>query len=118
MTQYPNKQDLAAGALPVFIVPRPTWIGKPPSNQKDPESAIPVYFVAQPTTPGGWPNAQNDANAAEPVRVVAGLGTGHGSDQGVDRNAFPVWDAGGPPSPPFSDDPRSHNAAVPVWKTN
>ncbi|WP_296707516.1 hypothetical protein [Rhodoblastus sp.] len=109
---------MSGGALPVFLTGKPTWTVAPPNDQRDRQSAKPVYFVAQPGG-GPWPNSQADDGGAIPVRVVADLATAHGSDQGADSSAIPVWDAGGPPSgPPFSDDPRSHNAAVPVWRTN
>lgn len=112
---YPNKQNLEAGAIPVCIVPRPTWTGQPPSSQTDAQSAKPVYFVPQPGG-GPWPNSQADDGGACPVRVVADLATAAGSDQSHDSAALPVWDAGTPPTPPFHTDARSPNSATPVWR--
>jgi hypothetical protein len=82
--QYPNDRTNPAGAIPVYIEAGP--VGK----------AIPVVFEAPPTTPNAGPI---------PVRVVAAPGTLHGSDQGIDANAIPVYASVSP-------------KAMPVWRIN
>jgi hypothetical protein len=117
---FPNGQNGAAGAVPVFLTSRPNAAASYPNNQKNLQAAVPVYFVAKPGA-GSWPNGRG-AGGAMPVKLVGAIGAGMGNDQSVAANAMPVWDAGGPPTPnadgSYPTDPRNPNAAIPVWDSS
>lgn len=111
---YPNAQNQAAGAIPVYEV---ASIGL--------NGAIPVYLVSQPTISALFPNDQGTSVAgvnqgAIPVRVVASPGTAHGSNQGVDANAIPVFVVAGGESKSKTYPNAITNAggAIPVWRVN
>jgi hypothetical protein len=80
MAGYPNARNNPAGAIPVYTVAGPP--------------GVPITVVAAPTTPNA---------GAVPVRFVGAPGTAHGSDQGIDANAVPVYTSSSPKAMPVWD---------------